>query len=77
MNEGIWTMTETELADTCRAKQAEALEEVAAYLDKPRVVWYGQGGATVTQKEGDTSTLTPLAEWLRSEAAAYRGSTRG
>lgn len=64
-------------AGVVREKQAEALEEVAVYLDGPRVIWYGQDGATVREMDGYTAALTPLVKWLQSQAASYRDGFRG
>jgi|GEM_PF-5648201 len=53
--------------------QAQALEEVAADIGRPRVLWWGDEGAMVAESPDSPNGFTKLTDWLRARAAALRG----
>lgn len=59
--------------DELAEAKAEALESIAAHLDGRRVVWYdGEVGTKIADNPDDPRVFTPLAEWIRAQAEAYR-----
>lgn len=71
------------LAAHDREVAAKALRDAADVLDRPRVIWYGDGGVTVLEA-GTDATLDDyraerptVVEWLRARAVRQADATEG
>lgn len=56
--------------------KAGVLEEVADKLAAPRKVWSDSVDGVVVMDEGSPATFSKLPDWLRAEAANYRGEVK-
>lgn len=71
------------LAAVLPAIQAQALQEAADVLDRPRVIWYGDGGVTVLEAGADATIddyraeRPTVVEWLRARAARLAETSEG
>lgn len=71
---GMSGRAEQILAAHDREVAAKALRDAADTLDRPRVIWYGDGGVTVLEAGADATLddyraeRPTVVEWLRARA---------
>ena len=69
-----WSARDAEVERRIAAAKAEALNEVADFLDGRGILWHGDSGVTVMGQPYSGQLGVRLTDWLRARAVASEGT---